>query len=204
MATLIHRYFTHADYNEIWQAMRAFTDTRLPETLDELWIVEHPAVYTLGQNGDERNILNANNIPVIKSDRGGQVTYHGPGQLVIYVLLNLQRYNLGIRRLVTLLENSVIHLLHSFDIIATTRSDAPGVYIKDAKICSIGLRIRRGFSYHGLALNVDMDLNPFMGIHPCGYRGLPITQLSHFGVQTSVFELAPLLIYQIEKLLLNK
>jgi len=191
------RHFPNASYETLAHMMRGFTDARDENTPDELWIVEHEPVYTLGQSGKTEHILNPGNIPVVKSDRGGQVTYHGPGQLVIYVLLDLKRYGLGVRQLVSLLENSVIELLADYQIKAQARCDAPGVYINDAKICSIGLRIRRGCSYHGLAFNVAMDLAPFSGINPCGYQGLKMTQLKAFGIELAPFELAP---YLVEKM----
>ena len=178
---LIVRPLQRGDFNTIAQAMRLFTDKRNPETPDEIWFIEHDPVYTLGQAGKLEHILNPGNIPIEKSDRGGQVTYHGPGQLVIYPLLNLRRLNLGVRELVSLLETTTINLLATYNIIAQARKEAPGVYINSAKIASIGLRIRRGYCYHGLAFNVAMDLNPFTGINPCGMRQLAITQLSDLG-----------------------
>jgi lipoyl(octanoyl) transferase len=193
------QYFPNACYETIWQAMRDFTDARDENTRDQLWIVEHQPVYTLGQNGKAEHILNPQNIPVVKTDRGGQVTYHGPGQLVVYVLLELKRYGLGVRQLVSLLETSVVAMLSDHQIKAQPRCDAPGVYVEDAKICSIGLRIRRGCSYHGLALNVDMDLSPFAGINPCGYEGMRMTQLKALGVETKPFALAPQLIVKLEQ-----
>lgn len=171
------RHYPLTNYTELWQSMRQFTDTRTPETNDEIWFVEHFPVYTQGQNGQTKHVLNAGAIPIIKTDRGGQVTYHGPGQLVAYVLLDLQRLGISIRGLVTRLEQSVIHLLADYQLSATNRCDAPGVYVQDAKICSLGLRVRRGRCYHGLALNVDMDLTPFSGIHPCGYANMQVTQM---------------------------
>lgn len=178
---LIVRPLQQGDYNTIAQAMRFFTDKRNPKTPDEIWFVEHPPVYTLGQAGKLEHILNPGNIPIEKSDRGGQVTYHGPGQLVIYPLLNLRRLNLGVRELVTLLETTIINLLSTYDIVAEARREAPGVYVNSAKIASIGLRIRRSYCYHGVAFNIAMDLNPFTGINPCGMSQLAITQLSDLG-----------------------
>lgn len=178
---LIVRPLQQADYNTIAQAMRLFTDKRNPETLDEIWLIEHNPVYTLGQAGKLEHILSPGNIPIEKSDRGGQVTYHGPGQLVIYPLLNLRRLNLGVRELVSLLENTIINLLATYNINAEAKKEAPGVYVNSAKIASIGLRIRHGYCYHGLAFNVAMDLNPFSGINPCGMSRLAITQLSDLG-----------------------
>ncbi len=165
------------DYRETWQAMQAFTDQRGPETVDELWLVEHPPVFTLGLNGKPEHVLDAGDIPVVSVDRGGQVTYHGPGQVVLYVLLDVRRRGLGVRALVMLLEQAMIDLLAQRGISARARRDAPGVYVGDDKIGAIGLRIRRGASYHGLSLNVDMELAPFQRINPCGYPGLGVTQI---------------------------
>ena len=176
-ASIIIRNLGKQDYQKVWQQMQSFVAARTAETLDEFWLLQHPPVFTQGQAGKVEHVLNPGNIPVIQTDRGGQVTYHGPGQLVVYVLLDLQRLQIGTRQLVTNLENAVIRLLADYKIIANTRCDAPGVYVDQAKICSIGLRIRKGFSYHGLALNIDMDLEPFSRINPCGYQGLKITQL---------------------------
>lgn len=162
--------------------MRAFTETRDADTLDELWQVEHPPVFTQGLAGKAEHLLAPGAIPVIKVDRGGQVTYHGPGQVVIYCLLDVRRLGLSVRGLVTALEQAVIELLAAYDIIAQARPDAPGVYVNSAKVASLGLRIRQGRSYHGLSLNVDMDLEPFTRINPCGYPGLRVTQLRDLGV----------------------
>jgi lipoyl(octanoyl) transferase len=158
--------------------MRAFTDARGPDTEDQLWLLEHPAVYTLGQAGRVEHLLHPGAIPVVHCDRGGQVTYHGPGQLIAYLLLDMRRSGLGVRRLVRLLEESVVALLAQRGIEPAVRADAPGVYVAGAKIASLGLRVRRGCTYHGLALNVAMDLQPFRCIDPCGYPGLRVTQLS--------------------------
>ena len=180
----------HADYRETWAAMREFTETRGPDTADELWLVEHPPVYTLGRNGDPSHILNPGGIPVVESDRGGQVTYHGPGQLVAYALFDLNRLGLGVRSLVTQLENAVIGTLSQYGIKAVAQKDAPGVYVEGKKIASLGLRIRKGCSYHGLSLNVDMDLSPFYSINPCGYPGLEVTSLAKLGVPVRTVEVA--------------
>lgn len=161
----------------MWQAMRQFTDTRTQTTSDEIWVVEHFPVYTQGQSGKAEHIYSPGDIPIVQTDRGGQVTYHGPGQVVIYLLLNLARFSLNVRGLVTLLEQSVVTLLANYGVTAQSRCDAPGVYVHGAKICSLGLRVRRGCCYHGLAFNVDMDLSPFLGIHPCGYPDIKMTQL---------------------------
>jgi len=181
-------------YIEVWEAMRAFTDQRSPSTVDELWVVEHPPVFTQGQAGKAEHIINPGDIPVVQSDRGGQVTYHGPGQLVIYCLIDLKRRNMGIRALVTALEQAVIHMLADQGIKAEARPDAPGIYIDKMKICSIGLRVRKGCSYHGLALNVAMDLTPFEHINPCGYNELTMTQLADFTSIDTVDQAAELLI----------
>jgi lipoyl(octanoyl) transferase len=178
------------DYDITWQAMQRFTHERTTDTNDELWIVEHPSIYTLGLNGKREHLLTIGNIPVINSDRGGQVTYHGPGQIIIYVLLDIKRLNLGIRQLVNILEQSMISVLAQYDIFGLSRIDAPGVYVNDQKIGSIGLRIKKNCSYHGLSLNNDMDLRPFDHINTCGYSGLKVTQLSDLGVTVSSKELA--------------
>jgi lipoyl(octanoyl) transferase len=175
--SVIIRYLGQQDYQTVWDQMRAFVDARSADTQDEIWLLQHPPVFTQGQAGKAEHILNPGNIPIIQTDRGGQVTYHGPGQLVVYVLFDLQRLHLGTRQLVTNLETAVIRLLNDYKITATTRCDAPGVYVDAAKICSIGLRVRKGYSYHGLAFNIDMDLEPFSRINPCGYQDLKITQL---------------------------
>lgn len=164
-------------YAAVFQEMQQFTDARNAETTDEIWVLQHSPVYTLGQAGDPAHILNAGEIPVVQSDRGGQVTYHGPGQLVIYPLLDLRRYSMGVRSLVELLENVVILLLSEFGISARSRRDAPGVYVENKKIAALGLRIRRSCSFHGLSLNVDMNLEPFSRINPCGFAGLEVTQM---------------------------
>lgn len=165
-------------YVRAWEAMQAYTDARDDDTADELWDVRHPPVYTLGVAGRESHVLRRNGIPVVKCDRGGQVTYHGPGQAIVYALLDLRRAGLGVRQLVTLLERAAIRVLGSYDIDAHARADAPGVYVGHAKIASLGLRIRNGRCYHGVALNVDMDLAPFRDIDPCGYPGQAVTQVA--------------------------
>ena len=164
-------------YEKVWREMQAFTDQRDDTSEDELWLVEHPPVYTLGKNSRPEHVLAAGDIPLVQTDRGGQVTYHGPGQLVVYVLYDLQRNKLGVRELVSRLENSVIKLLDNFAIHAEARRDAPGVYVEGRKIAALGLRVRKGRSFHGLALNVDLDLEPFSRIDPCGYPGLQVTRL---------------------------
>lgn len=164
-------------YEPVWHAMQHYTENRDERSLDELWLLEHQRVFTQGQAGKAEHILLPGDIPVVQVDRGGQVTYHGPGQLVGYVLVDVRRLGLGVRDLVTAIEQSLIALLADYGVTAVARSDAPGVYVEGAKIASLGLRIRRGCSFHGLALNLDMDLEPFSRINPCGYAGLPMTQL---------------------------
>ncbi len=173
-------------YEATWQAMRDYTDGRGSESTDQLWLLEHPPVYTLGQAGKREHLLDPGSIPVVQTDRGGQVTYHGPGQLVAYLLLDLRRAGLGVRSLVTHLEQSVIDLLRDHDIQARARSDAPGVYVGESKLASLGLRVRHGCSYHGLSLNVNMDLEPFSRINPCGYPGLSVTHLIELGLDTDI------------------
>jgi lipoyl(octanoyl) transferase len=175
------RRLGRCDYLEVWRAMRAFTDARTEHTPDELWLLEHPPVFTLGQAGRAEHLLCPGAIPVLQVDRGGQVTYHGPGQLVAYVLLDLKRRGLGVRELVSVLERAVIELLADYGLLGEALPRAPGVYVDGAKIASIGLRVRRGCSYHGLSLNVAMDLAPFQRINPCGYQGLAMTQLRALG-----------------------
>ena len=190
-------------YEPISQAMHDFTDTRDETTADEIWLVEHERVFTQGQAGKAEHLLVPGDIPVIQSDRGGQVTYHGPGQQVMYVLLNLKRRKLGVRELVTILEQTVVNTLAEFQIDAYPRADAPGVYVDGRKICSLGLRIRKGCSFHGLALNIDMDLSPFLRINPCGYAGLEMTQVSSLRAGTSLEDVQPLLINKFIELLNN-
>ncbi len=180
MTKLIIRELGVQPYPAIWQAMRDFTVQRNADTVDELWLLEHPPVFTQGQAGKAEHVLNPQQIPVIQTDRGGQVTYHGPGQLVAYPLLELSRQSLTIRQLVTTLEQCIIELLSNFGITAHSLCHAPGVYVGANKICSIGLRVKRGCSFHGIALNVNMDLTPFSYINPCGFQGLVMTQMSDF------------------------
>lgn len=177
MSTLPLYRLGRQPYLPVWQAMSRFTDTRDASAPDQLWMVEHDPVFTQGRAGKPEHLLMPGDIPVVASDRGGQVTYHGPGQVVLYPLLDVRRRGLGVRELVTLLENAVIDLLAHHGVDARARPDAPGVYVADDKIASLGLRIRRGCSFHGVALNVDMDLSPFARINPCGYAGLKMTQL---------------------------
>jgi lipoyl(octanoyl) transferase len=177
--------------------MQQFTLTREAQTADELWVVEHPSVYTLGLNGKHEHLLNTGDIPIVQTDRGGQVTYHGLGQVVIYTLLDIKRLNINIRALVSLLENAMIDSLVHYGITAVAKASAPGVYVQDKKIGSLGLRIKNQCCYHGLSLNNDMDLRPFQWINPCGYAGLQVTQLADFNVHISTTELANTLIHTI-------
>lgn len=178
---LVVRRLGRQDYEPVWKAMHEFTDQRTDDTPDEVWLVEHNPVFTQGQAGKAEHLINTGDIPVIQSDRGGQVTYHGPGQLVAYFLINLRRKKLGVRDLVTHIENLVINTLKAYNIESAARPDAPGVYVDSKKICSLGLRIRKGCSFHGLALNVNMDLGPFLRINPCGYEGMEMVQVSQVG-----------------------
>lgn len=182
------RFLGVQPYEVVWQQMREFTDQRSGETRDELWLVQHPPVFTQGQAGKPEHLLAPGDIPVVQTDRGGQVTYHGPGQVVAYPLLDLRRLGIGVRDLVSVLENTVIEFLSRWEIAAIARPDAPGVYVQGCKIASLGLRVRRGSSFHGLSLNVQMDLTPFLRINPCGYNGLRMTQLADW-VEPSRLEL---------------
>lgn len=174
----VFKYLGLQAYQPIWKRMKDFTVSRDKYTQDEIWFVEHPSIFTQGQAGKEEHLIAPGKIPVVKVDRGGQVTYHGPGQQVIYFLIDLKRKKLGVRQLVTAIENIVIELLNQYNIESSAKADAPGVYVEDKKICSLGLKIKRGCSYHGLALNVKMDLEPFLRINPCGYQDLEVTQTS--------------------------
>ena len=167
-------------YEPVWREMQAFTNDRGPETRDQIWLLEHTPVFTLGQAAKPEHLLDPGTIPVVQTDRGGQVTYHGPGQLVAYLLLNLRRHGLGVRQLVNLIEQSLIDLLQAYAIEAVARPDAPGVYVEGRKIAALGLRVRHGCSFHGLSLNVDMELEPFSRINPCGYPDLQVAQLSEW------------------------
>jgi len=185
---LLIRDLATEDYTAVWQAMQQLTDQRDANTLDQLWLLEHQPVFTQGQAGKEEHLLFPGDIPVVKVDRGGQVTYHGPGQLVVYVLLDLKRRNLGVRQLVTMLEQVLIQLLAGYGIEAYAKPDAPGVYVGKAKIASLGLRVRKGCTFHGLALNVNMDLAPFSRINPCGYAGMQMIQCKDLGGPQTVAE----------------
>lgn len=187
------------DYEPTWRSMQAFTDTRSADTPDELWVVEHHPVYTQGLAGKPEHLLRLTDIPVVKTDRGGQVTYHGPGQLVVYLLIDFKRMQIGVRELVRRIEQSVIDMLARQGITANGDVNAPGVYVDGAKIASLGLRIKNGAVYHGLSLNVDMDLTPFSWINPCGYEGLRVTQMKDLGVNKSLAQVAELLLPQLEQ-----
>jgi lipoyl(octanoyl) transferase len=191
------RQLGRTDYETTWHAMQSFTQGRASDTADELWVTEHAPVYTLGLNRRNVRLPSRKDIPLVMVDRGGKITYHGPGQIIVYVLLDLKRRNLSIRQLVSAMENAIIVLLASFGITAVARADAPGVYVDGRKIASLGLRIKNGRSYHGLALNVDMDLLPFAAIDPCGYQGLQVTQLRHFGVALPQGDVAAMLLEQL-------
>ena len=191
------------EYQPVWQAMQDFTQSRNSHTLDELWVVEHSPVFTLGRNGKESHILNKSDIPIIKVDRGGQVTYHGSGQLVIYFLLDLHRRKLGIRQLVTLIEDCLVDLLTQYKIDAYSDKKAPGVYVNKQKIAALGLRVSKGCTTHGLSLNIDMDLSPFKDINPCGYENLEVTQCKDLGISDNFQELTKKLLTLIKNSLKN-
>ena len=201
---LIVRQLGLQDYQEIWHKMQDFTDNRNAETIDEVWLVEHYPVFTQGQAGKPEHLLQSGAIPLVQSDRGGQITYHGPGQQVMYVLIDIRRHqNLNVRRLVTALEQSVVRTLADYAIEGYSKIDAPGVYIDGKKICSLGLRIRKGCSFHGLAFNINMDLQPFHYINPCGYAGLEMCQLADFiGRDEAVLDkVSPKLVNHLAELL---
>ncbi len=190
------------EYQRVWQAMATFTNERGAENPDEVWMVEHPAVFTQGQAGKAEHVLMPGDIPVVQVDRGGQVTYHGPGQLVVYPLLNIRRLGMGVRDLVNKLEQAIVDTLAEFDVTAYPKPDAPGVYVDGDKVASLGLRIRKGCSFHGLAINVDMDLEPFQRINPCGYAGLEMVQLKDLSAKKiDMTELKTLLMGHLQGLL---
>lgn len=186
--TLHIRHLGRQDYASVWHAMQHYTDNRDEHSQDEIWVVEHAPVFTQGQAGKSEHILNPGDTPVIQVDRGGQVTYHGPGQLVIYPLIDIKRLKIGVRQLVTHIEQSIINMLTRYNIAAYAKADAPGVYVEERKIASLGLRIRKGCSFHGLALNVDMDMSPFQRINPCGYAGMEMIQCKPLNGPQSVEE----------------
>jgi lipoyl(octanoyl) transferase len=197
----ITRFLGLADYEPTWRAMQQFTAQRTAGTADEIWLLQHPPTYTQGQAGKPEHLLNARNIPVVQIDRGGQITYHGPGQIVAYLLLDLRRWKINVRELVRLMEQAVIDVLAELNITASGRTDAPGVYVNDAKIASLGLKIKNSCSYHGLALNVDMDLTPFGFINPCGYAGMQVTQVKDLGSNVTPEQLEQRLAQQLVALL---
>ncbi len=180
------RFLGLVEYEPTWRAMQEFTAQRTAKTPDEIWLLQHPQTFTQGQAGRPEHLLDAHGIPVIRIDRGGQITYHGPGQLVVYLLLDLRRWKINVRELVRLMEQAVIDLLAEYGIAAQGREDAPGVYVEGAKIAALGLKIRNGCCYHGLSLNVDMDMTPFTYINPCGYQGLQVIHMKDLGVNTTI------------------
>lgn len=195
------RFLGTVEYQPIWEAMQRFTAERNTETQDEIWLLQHPPTFTQGQAGKPEHLLDAHGIPVVKIDRGGQITYHAPGQVIAYLLLDLRRWRLNVRQLVRLMEQAVIEVLATYDIAARGREDAPGVYVADAKIAALGLKIRNGCCYHGLSLNVDMDLTPFSHINPCGYQGLRVTQMKAQGSTAQPAEIEPKLANRLVVLL---
>jgi len=195
------RHLGEQPYQPTFQAMQTFTDSRDGETPDELWLLEHPPVFTQGQAGRAEHLLAPGDIPVVQVDRGGQVTYHGPGQLVGYIMADIRRRDLGVRDLVTALEKAVVNTLAHWSIDAAPRRDAPGVYTQGCKIASLGLRVRRGCSYHGLALNVDMDLSPFQRINPCGYAGMPVARICDYAGNVTVADVMPVLEHELVNVL---
>lgn len=197
MPELIVRSLGRQPYLETWEAMKSFTAERGEHSNDELWCLEHPSIYTQGQAGKAEHILAPGDIPVIEVDRGGQVTYHGPGQLVIYLMMGLTRRKMGVRALVDVIEQAIVRTLAELGMTAKPRPDAPGVYVGDAKIASLGLRVRRGCSFHGLALNVDMDMEPFQRINPCGYAGLAMCQVRDFVPKATMEDIESRLVAQL-------
>ncbi len=195
--TLLVKHLGRVEYEPTWHAMQQFTESREQGSTSEAWVVEHPPVFTQGQAGKPEHLLAVSEIPVVQSDRGGQVTYHGPGQVVIYLLLNLRETGMGIRGLVTAIEDSIIAMLAEHNIDAESRRDAPGVYVDEAKIAALGLRVKRGFTYHGLSFNLDMDLSPFQQINPCGYQGLAVTQGAELGLSLSFNQAAKAILEQL-------
>jgi lipoyl(octanoyl) transferase len=193
-AELIIRNKGFCDYQETYTAMFRFTDSRNSTTTDEVWCLQHSPVYTLGLNGHREHIIDPGEIPVIETDRGGQVTYHGPGQLMVYLLVDIKRKSISVKDYVHRLEQSVIGMLEVYDVVGHRREGAPGVYVDDKKISALGIRIRRGCSYHGLSINVDMDLTPYNGIHSCGYSGLEMTQMRGHGIEKNLTQITNALI----------
>lgn len=200
-ADILLNYLGLKDYEPIWRAMQTFTDERDENTLDELWIVQHPPVFTQGQAGKPEHLLNPADIPVIQVDRGGQVTYHGPGQIVIYPLIDLKRHKIGIKALVNGIEEALIQTMTEYGVLAKRKEKAPGVYVDGKKIASLGLRVRKGCTFHGLAFNIRMDLEPFSRINPCGYVGLEVTQLSELNADIELEEVQEILINKLCEIL---
>jgi lipoyl(octanoyl) transferase len=196
---ILVRHLGRTDYTQTWLAMQQFNADRTPSTADEVWVTEHFPVYTLGLNRQGVRLPNASDIPLVMTDRGGKITYHGPGQLIIYPLLDLKRHGLSVRKLVSILENSVIAWLAEYGVQAQAKSNAPGVYVQEAKIAALGLRIKNNGSYHGLSVNVAMDLNPFGAIDPCGYAGLAVTQTQDLGIQLTLSQAAEQLTAKLVK-----
>ncbi len=193
-----------SDYQSTWQAMKSFTEHRNAETQDQIWLLQHAPVFTQGIAGKPEHVLDAHGIPLIKTDRGGQITYHGPGQIIAYLLLDIRRLRLTVRELVRSMEDAVIDVLESYHIVATGRIEAPGVYVGNAKIAALGLKIRKNYCYHGIALNVDMDLTPFSYINPCGYKGLRVTQIKDLSVNFTLEQIGSRLVDQLQKKLLKR
>ncbi len=200
IAEAVHiHWLGQQDYTSCWEAMRQFTDQRHEETIDEIWLLEHFPVFTQGQNGKPEHLLNANDIPVVQTDRGGQITYHGPGQLMVYTLIDIKRKKWQIRQFVSQLEQAVINLLSDYQINAVSKCKAPGVYVDEKKICSIGLRVRHGCAYHGIAFNIFMDLSPFTQINPCGFANLQMTQFGALGGMKTTIEAGQALVPYLTK-----
>lgn len=194
----VRMYHGLQPYEHIWRLMQSFTDSRDDETEDEIWVLQHEPVFTQGQAGKAEHLLAPGDIPVVNVDRGGQVTYHGPGQLVVYLMLDINRLNIGPRQLVTHIENALVNTLAKYDVKAAPKTDAPGVYVNDAKIASLGLRIRKGKSFHGLSLNLDMDLEPFKRINPCGHKDLKMVQLKDYEPDVALERVAGCLLNEIQ------
>jgi lipoyl(octanoyl) transferase len=197
--SVLVRRLGRQSYEPVWRAMQAFTDTRGPDTPDELWVLEHDPVFTLGQAGKWEHVLLPGEIPVVPVDRGGQVTYHGPGQIVAYPLFDLRRLKIGVRELVTRIEQAIIDTLDTWNIGAARRDGAPGVYVGDAKVAALGIRVRRGCTFHGLSFNVAMDLEPFHRINPCGYQGLQVTSVLDLGGPSGMQAVKPVLLAQLAR-----
>jgi lipoyl(octanoyl) transferase len=199
MSSIVIRHLGIAPYQQTFDAMRDFTAARTADTPDEIWLLQHPATFTQGMNGKAEHLLDPGAIPLLQVDRGGQVTYHGPGQLIVYLLLDLRRRKMGVRQLVSAMEQAVIALLADYRIVACARSEAPGVYVDGAKVAALGLRVKRGCSYHGLSLNVAMDLAPFSRINPCGYPGMAVTDLHSSGITDSLEQVADKLLITLQQ-----